>query len=271
MTEAFWRSLGRGTLIPEYPLAAREPGSQRRAIDALIVLDAEFTQHSWRDWPDLSGRPVMIVQTKPYQTDAVLIGQAVFSPLLLRRDHPAIGRIESVVLSPKPEPAFRDLLQRHGVREVTVPGPTGRMTKATYPRVAEIYLDQLHARLGGEMLLRAQLNGPDGRHAILKVDAAILPDRPWKRTSSDVDRAIASLVPGARVTAVVSTRKPLGMGVAGRALVAQHLLRAAGAADVHSVALVGIDDVAVQSSLRKFDGLSAEVVPSAAWATSRLA
>src|SRR5690242_5704359 len=99
MTVEFWRSLGRGTLILEYPLVTGERHSNRRAADALIVLDGEFTQSAWTAAPDLSGRPVMLVQTKAYHTDAPLVGQAIFSPILLRRRHPAIGPIESVLLS----------------------------------------------------------------------------------------------------------------------------------------------------------------------------
>jgi len=39
MTVEFWRSLGRGTLVLEYPLVTGERDSNRRAVDALIVFD----------------------------------------------------------------------------------------------------------------------------------------------------------------------------------------------------------------------------------------
>src|SRR5712692_9664619 len=89
MTVEFWRALGQGTLILEYPLVSGERDSNRRAVDALIVLDGEFTQVAWTAAPDMAGRPVMVVQTKAYRTDAALVGQAVFSPILLRRRHPS--------------------------------------------------------------------------------------------------------------------------------------------------------------------------------------
>jgi hypothetical protein len=49
------------------------------------------------------------------------------------------------------------------------------------------------------------------------------------------------------------------MGISGFALVAQHLLRRAGAVDPQVIALVGRDDRAVRSALHTFPGLSAEV------------
>jgi hypothetical protein len=263
MTVEFWRSLGRGTLILEYPLVLSERDSNRRAVDALIVLDGEFIQTAWTAAPDMAGRPVMVVQTKAYRTDAALVGQAVFSPILLRRRHATIGRIESVLLSPEPEPALSDLLQRHGVREVTVSGPTIKVTHINLPTAYEADLVKVHDRLGGEMLFGVHLPFQTTQRPIIKVDAVILPDRPKKRTTAGADRFARELVPGARAIAVVSTRQPLGMYVSGFALVAQHLLRAAGAIDAQAIALVGKEDRALQFALVKFPGLSSELIASA--------
>jgi hypothetical protein len=263
MTVEFWRSLGRGTLILEYPLVSGERDSNRRAVDALIVLDGEFTQTAWTAAPDMAGRPVMVVQTKAYRTDAALVGQAVFSPILLRRRHPSLGPIESVLLSPDPEPALSDLLRSHGVREVTVPGPTARLTHVNLPHALDSDLVKVHDRLGGEMLVGVQLPPRTTHRPVLKVDAVILPDRPKKRTAAEADRLARELVPGARAIAVVSTRATLGMYVAGFALVAQHLLRAAGAIDAEAIALVGKEDRALQFALATFPGLSTELIASA--------
>jgi hypothetical protein len=185
MTIEFWRSLGRGTLILEYPIVLGERDSNRRAVDALIVLDAEFARRAWPDAPDLSGRRVMVIQTKAYRTDASLVGQAVFSPILLRRRHPSIGPIESILLSPAPEPGLADLLESHGVREVSVPGPITRVTHVNLPRAYDSDLDQVHDRLGGEMLLGIPLPLDSTQRPVIKVDAVILPDRPRKRTVAD--------------------------------------------------------------------------------------
>jgi hypothetical protein len=52
------------------------------------------------------------------------------------------------------------------------------------------------------------------------------------------------------------------MYVAGFALVAQHLLRTAGAIDAEAIALVGKEDGALQFALAKFPGLSSELIAS---------
>jgi hypothetical protein len=264
MTIEFWRTLGKGTLVLKYPPVSGEPDSRRRAVNGLIVLDGEFVQIPWAKAPELAGRPTMIVQTKAGRTDAVLAGQAVFSPILLRRQHPAIGPVQSVLLNTDAEPALSDLLQRHGVREVTVARPATRSSPRKFPRVAESHLDELHKRLGGEMLLGVHLGANEKSRPVLTVDAVILPDRPWKRVRADVEGWTQHRVRGISAIAVVSTCGCLGMGSAGFALVAQHLLRAAGATDAQAIALVGQDDRAVQFALAKIPGLSAEVIARAA-------
>jgi hypothetical protein len=264
MTVEFWRSLGRGTLILEYPLVSGERDSNRRAVDALIVLDGEFIQCAWAAAPNLAGKRVMVVQTKAYRTDAALVGQAIISPILLRRRHPAIGAIESVLLSPAPEPALSDLLQRMSVREVTVQGPlTTKVTHVNLPRALASDIAHVHDRIGGEMLVGVHLPPHAGGRPVLKVDAVILPHRTKKQTASDADRMARELLPGQRAIAIVSTRQPLGMYVSGLALVAQHLLRAAGAVDARAIALVGKEDKALQSALEAFPGLSTELLRSA--------
>jgi len=54
------------------------------------------------------------------------------------------------------------------------------------------------------------------------------------------------------------------MYVSGFALVAQHLLRMAGAVDPRAIALVGKEDRALEYALSKFPGLSTELIASAA-------
>lgn len=263
MTVDFWRSLRQGTLILEYPLVSGESDSNRRAVDALIVLDGQFTQCAWAAAPDLAGQRVMVVQTKAYRTDAALVGQAIFSPILLRRRHPAIGAIESVLLSPAPEPALSDLLERHNVREVTVKGPTIKVIHINLPRALDSDLARVHDRLGGEMLIGVHLPSRAGQRPVLEVDAVILPDRPKTRTAVDADQVARELLPGARAIAIVSTRQPLGMYVSGFALVAQHLLQASGAIEAQAIALVGKQDRALQFALAKLPGLSTELITSA--------
>jgi hypothetical protein len=259
LTLEFWRSIGRGTLMLEYPVVSGERDSQRRAVDALIILDGEFEQRPWATAPDLAGRPLMIIQTKAHRTDATLLGQAVFSPILLRRQHVAIGPVESVVLTTGSAPALSQLLQRHSVRELTVAAPDVKLSHATYPRVDQESLDRLHNRLGGEMFLGLPLRDEASPELILKLDALVLPGRPTRRTTLESHQSAKEIISGAHAIGVVSTRRPLGMGISGFALVAQHMLRRAGAVDPRAIALVGQLDNAVGFALQTFPGLSAEL------------
>jgi hypothetical protein len=125
-------------------------------------------------------------------------------------------------------------------------------------------LDNVHDRLGGEMLVGARLPFNTNQRKILRVDALILPDRPKKRTNANAGGLAGDLVPGERAIAIVGNRSTLGMYVAGFALVAQHLLKAAGASDPRAIALVNKGDAALQFALAQFPGLSAELAASAA-------
>jgi hypothetical protein len=262
LTVEFWHSMGRGTLMLEYPVVSGERDSQRRAVDALIILDGEFEERQWTAAPDLAGRRVMIVQTKAHRTDATLVGQAVFSPILLRRQHHAIGPVESVILTTGTAPALSDLLQRHGVRELTVAAPNVKLGHATYPRVDRKHLDRLHNRFGGEMFLGVPLRDEASTELLLKLDALVLPERPTRRTTLESHQSAKEMISGAHAIGVVSTRLPLGMGISGFALVAQHLLRRAGAAHPRAIALVGQHDRAVDFALQTFAGVSAELAES---------
>ena len=107
------------------------------------------------------------------------------------------------------------------------------------------------------------LRGNATPRSALTVDAVILPDRPRKQTDTSVGGTAEKLIAGAHAIGVVSTRGPLGMGVSGFALVAQHLLRRAGAVDAQAIALVGVDDRAVRFALERFPGLTAELAAPA--------
>jgi hypothetical protein len=252
MTEAFWRSLKRGSLLREYPVVVGEQGSRRRAIDALIVVQGEFREYHWSGAPELTGEPVMVVQTKAYRTDAALVGQALLSPILLRRRQPEVGSVESVLISPSPEPFLTALLRRHSVREVALPGPLANVSHIKLRRGPESDLDFLHGRLGGEMLLNVPMAAADGTDPILTANAVVLIDRPWKRTLVANRNSATELIRGSRAVAIVSSTASLGMYVAGFAMVARELLLAAGASDASAVALVGTRDRAVEEALAHF-------------------
>ncbi|MGH3422758.1 MAG: hypothetical protein ACRDOD_24560, partial [Streptosporangiaceae bacterium] len=264
MTEEFWRTAGRGSLILEYPVVLGGGGSERRRVDGLILLDGDFARLSVAEVPDLSGRPVMLVQTVAGRTDAAHVGQALLSCWLLRQRFPRIGPIESVLVTASPEPFLTALLERLGVREVTVEGPSAVITHTHLTGVPASQLDLIHAQMGGEMLVGLPLRATPGEPCILTASAVILSAHERKRTVVGRAGSAEHLIKGSAATAIVSTTDRLGMYVAGFALVARELLLAAGAAEARAIAVVGTDDRAVQEALRQFPGVAVRLVASPA-------
>src|SRR5215471_7687569 len=82
MTEGFWQSQGKGAFLAEYPLVLRAADRSARLADAVILPDEPFVKFSWRDYPKLAGRNVIVVQTKPHRMGMYLMGEALFSARL---------------------------------------------------------------------------------------------------------------------------------------------------------------------------------------------
>ena len=64
MTEAFWQLHANGAFLPEYPLVRRSADCSRRLCDAAILPDEAHGRARLQDYPSLSGRNVILVQTK---------------------------------------------------------------------------------------------------------------------------------------------------------------------------------------------------------------
>ncbi|HEY1419895.1 MAG TPA: hypothetical protein VGG90_04210 [Candidatus Dormibacteraeota bacterium] len=262
MTEEFWRTVGRGSLILEYPLVIGGGGSERRRVDGLIVLDGQCHVGTPADACDLNGRSVMVVQTVAGRTDAAHVGQALLSQWLLRQRFPGIGTIESVLVTASPEPFLTAMLLHHGIREVTIDGPSPVMSRTHLTGVPETELDHIHEEMGGEMLIGVQLRAAE--LCILTASAVILAGERKKRTVVGRGGSAEYLIKDSVATAIVSTPDRLGMYVAGFAIVARELLLAAGAADASAIALVGTDDRAIREALSHFPGVTARLVAKAA-------
>ena len=82
MTEAFWQLHANGAFLPEYPLVRRSADCSRRLCDAAILPDEPHGRARSQDYPSLSGRNVILVQTKCRRMGMYLMGQALFSARL---------------------------------------------------------------------------------------------------------------------------------------------------------------------------------------------
>jgi hypothetical protein len=77
MTEAFWQQHARGAYIPEYCIVRRAGDCGGRYVDALILPDEPHGRARFADYATLTGRNVIVVQTKAARMGMYLMGQGL--------------------------------------------------------------------------------------------------------------------------------------------------------------------------------------------------
>jgi len=131
MTRWYWNQVG-GTLIEEF-VADRGGGDRgRRVLDAVIIKDAPFERVS-QGVVSLTGRDIIVVQTKAMRLGMYLMGQALFSARLMERFGPR--SIESVALCSRDDAELRPLFETHPNMRVVI-APTD-ITLASSTRMIE--------------------------------------------------------------------------------------------------------------------------------------
>ena len=83
ITEAFWEGYARGAYIPEYCIVRPTTHCGVRLVDAVILPDEPHRRAIFRDYDNLAGRNVIVVQTKASRMGMYLMGQALFSARLV--------------------------------------------------------------------------------------------------------------------------------------------------------------------------------------------
>ena len=84
MTRWYWSQIG-GTLVEEFAVTRRTKTSQMRLLDGLILPNDEHRIAKASD-VDLAGKHVIVVQTKAANLGMNLLGQTLFSQLLVYRN-----------------------------------------------------------------------------------------------------------------------------------------------------------------------------------------
>jgi hypothetical protein len=119
MTRWYWSKIG-GTLVEEFPAVERIDTCGQRLIDGIIILDGE-KKIAKASEVTLTGKNIVVVQTKRGRLGMYLMGQALFSPLLMVRFGPA--SITSVALCERTDTVLAPLLERYpNVKVVVYPG-----------------------------------------------------------------------------------------------------------------------------------------------------
>jgi len=231
-----------GTLVWEYPVvndkAVDENGPTRelRRIDAIILPDGREPELKPSEVGDLKGRRVVVIQAKAHRLGPCLLGQAVWSPLLLETLHKA-KIVRSIALCAAGDPRLEKLLKRHKVDLELDPEVEPTPEPSLTPDLSKIR--RFWGSVGGTLVMRYPLGGGHTAHAI------ILPNREHKEAKVGEDVPVA----GEYVMAITSRAKRLGMYALGKAYVSGELLKEKGPWEVDSMILVNDNDMALYPTL----------------------
>jgi len=121
MTEGFWESQAPGLFIAEYPLVQRGADRSQRLVDGLILPDEPNGRGKWRDHVSLTGKRVIVIQTKASRMGMYLMGQALFSARLALACGAA--SVRSILLCYRPDAALLPLLKPFPEVEVWLSDP----------------------------------------------------------------------------------------------------------------------------------------------------
>ena len=113
MTEWYWREvLKQGTLIKEYVAVERgeDDSNAPRFMDGLVVMDGPF-KISDEIRMEITGKDVVVIQSKNKRLGLYLMGPVVFSRELLLKK--GAKSVRSVAVCRKDDKVMRELLEAH--------------------------------------------------------------------------------------------------------------------------------------------------------------
>ncbi len=123
MTRWYWREiLKQGTLIEEYVAAERaeDDSNAPRLMDGLVIMDGPFEiSHDVR--MDITGKDVVVIQSKNKRLGMYLMGQAIFSRELILKK--GAKSVRSVAVYRKDDKVMRELLLAYPGIEVRICPP----------------------------------------------------------------------------------------------------------------------------------------------------
>ena len=116
MTRKYWEGVG-GLLIEEYLVVNQSPSNGPRRLDGLIILgEPKVTMHNIPF--EIQGRDVICIQTKNSRLGMNVMGQALFSRMLLELHSPK--SVESVILVSKNDSVLMDFCNRYNIEVIVI-------------------------------------------------------------------------------------------------------------------------------------------------------
>ena len=116
MTRWYWKQVG-GTLIEEFVAVTRSEECERRCLDGVIIKGGRH-RLARQSEVDITGKDIVVIQTKVGRLGMYLMGQALFSAQLMRAFRPR--SIEGVALCNTDDARLRPLLERFPNMRVVV-------------------------------------------------------------------------------------------------------------------------------------------------------
>ena len=121
MTLWYWEQIG-GMLIEEFLVVPKINGQSRRLLDAVILPDEEKMRMPIGTRMNLDGKNVVIVQAKNRRLGMYLMGQTLFSALLIKKYfNPKY--IQSIALCSDTDQVLHPMLEDHNNCKVVVCPP----------------------------------------------------------------------------------------------------------------------------------------------------
>jgi hypothetical protein len=123
MAHRYWKRMD-GTLLEEYLAVARRQGVGQRKVDAVIVVDGARRIASRGEHASLDGHDLIVVQTKAHRLAMYLLGQALFSRVLIKK-RCSPRTLRTVALCAENDAVLGPIAKRFGI-EVVVDKPDKR-------------------------------------------------------------------------------------------------------------------------------------------------
>lgn len=115
-TRKYWEQIG-GLLIEEFIAVSVTKDQGMRLIDGLIILNENNAIHSGNTY-DISGKDVIVVQTKAGRIGMSLLGQAYFSKFLIELHRPS--SVKCVAICGKSDSVMEELARIHDIQIVEI-------------------------------------------------------------------------------------------------------------------------------------------------------
>jgi len=117
MIEKYWNQVG-GTLVEEFYAVYRSETNGERRIDAVIIPDGP-KQRASQNEVNIDGKDIILVQAKARRLNLLVLGQAVFSPKLIKMNHNP-SSIRSIALVNENDSVLAPLLDDFPEVEIVV-------------------------------------------------------------------------------------------------------------------------------------------------------